>query len=67
MAAVAFAVLAFAVFATATVFVGRWFNYLRTERAVERRREITARSDTYTLGLADGRDPGLCCFRTSHR
>jgi hypothetical protein len=49
MAAVAFAVLAFAVFATATVFVVQWFNYLRTERAVERRREITARSESIAI------------------
>jgi len=45
MAAVAFAVLAFAVSATATVFVVRWLDYLRTERAIERRLQIVARSE----------------------
>ena len=44
MAAVAFAVLTFAVSASATVFIGRWLDYLRTERAVERRLGIIARS-----------------------
>jgi hypothetical protein len=48
MAAVAIAVLAVAVFATATVFVVRWFNYLRTER-VERRLEIIARSESIAI------------------
>jgi hypothetical protein len=45
MAAVAFAVLAFAVSASATVFVVRWLNYLRTERVIERRLRIVARSE----------------------
>jgi len=45
MAAAAFAVLAFAVSASATVFVVRWLNYLRTERVIERRLQIVARSE----------------------
>jgi len=45
MTAVAIAVLAFAVFATATVVVGRWLDYRRTERTVERRLQILARSE----------------------
>ena len=45
MAAVAFAVLAFAVSASATVFVVRWLNYLRTERVIERRLQILGRSE----------------------
>ena len=45
MAAVAFAVLAFAVSASATVFVVRWLNYLRTERVIERRLQIVAWSE----------------------
>ena len=49
MAAVAFAVLAFAVSASATVFVVRWLNYLRTERIVERRLEILARSESVAI------------------
>ena len=49
MAAVAIAVLAFAVFASATVFVVRWLNYLRTERIVERRLEILARSESVAI------------------
>ena len=48
MAAVAFAVLVFAVFASATVFVVRWLNYLRTERVVERRLE-SARSESIAV------------------
>jgi len=45
MVAVAFAVLTFAVSASATVLVVRWLDYLRTERTVERRLEIIARSE----------------------
>jgi len=49
VAAVAIAVLAFAVFASATVFVVRWLNYLRTERVVEQRLEIIARSESVAI------------------
>jgi hypothetical protein len=45
MAAVAFAVLTFAVSYSATVLVVRWLDYLRPERAVLRRLEIIARSE----------------------
>ena len=59
MAAVAFAVLTFAVSATATVFVVRWLDYLRTERAIERRLQIVARSELQRVGQSV---PSMVCM-----
>jgi hypothetical protein len=45
MAAVAIAVLAFAVFASATIVVVRRLDSLREQRVIERRLQILARSE----------------------
>ena len=45
MAAVAIAVFAFAIFASATIVVVRRLDSLRAERVIERRLQILARSE----------------------
>ena len=45
MFAAVFAVLAFAVIASAIAFVVRLIDYLRTERIIERRLDILSRSE----------------------
>jgi hypothetical protein len=45
MSAIAIAILAFAVFASATVVVVRRLDSLRAERIIERRLQILARSE----------------------